>query len=153
MRSRTQMVTSQTHTCNDKSIYHTCGNWHRDADWPFSKVMVYNEILSQDKCYSGSKALWCALTRSSGKKNADALDDLLPAFKATALPSQSITGDPLDPPLVPDAAYRKTISEYKNGSLGFSCNNTKTYITQCLVTAVAENHLIIETTILVTAKF
>lgn len=87
------------------------------------------------------------------KKNADALDDLLPAFKATALPSQSITGDPLDPPLVPDAAYRKTISEYKNGSLGFSCNNTKTYITQCLVTAVAENHLIIETTILVTAKF
>lgn len=60
--------------------------------------------------------IWYALTRSNGKKNADALDDLLPAFKATALPNQSITGDPLDPPLVPDAAYSKTINEYKNGS-------------------------------------
>ena len=46
-------------------------------------------------------------TRSNGKKNADALDDLLPAFKATALPIQSITGEPLEPPLVPDAACKK----------------------------------------------
>jgi len=44
------------------------------------------------------------LTRSRGRKKADALDDLLPAFRATALPCQSITGEPLDPPLVPDAA-------------------------------------------------
>lgn len=51
------------------------------------------------------------LTRSNGKKNADALDDLLPAFKATALPSQSITGEPLEPPLVPDAAYNKNANE------------------------------------------
>ena len=47
------------------------------------------------------------LTRSNGKKNAEALDDLLPAFKATALPCQSITGEPLEPPLVPEAAYGK----------------------------------------------
>lgn len=44
------------------------------------------------------------LTRSKGRKNAEALDDLLPAFKATALPCQSITGEPLEPPFVPDAA-------------------------------------------------
>lgn len=43
-------------------------------------------------------------TRSSGRKNAEALDDLLPAFKATALPWQSMTGEPLEPPFVPDAA-------------------------------------------------
>lgn len=46
-------------------------------------------------------------TRSKGKKNAEALDDLLPAFKATALPCQSITGEPLEPPLVPEAACSK----------------------------------------------
>lgn len=45
------------------------------------------------------------LTRCKGKKNAEALDDLLPAFRATARPCQSITGDPLEPPLVPEAAY------------------------------------------------
>lgn len=45
------------------------------------------------------------LTRSKGKKNAEALEDLLPAFKATALPCQSITGEPLEPPLVPEAAW------------------------------------------------
>lgn len=44
------------------------------------------------------------LTRSKGRKNADALDDLLPAFSATALPCQSITGEPLEPPFVPEAA-------------------------------------------------
>lgn len=44
------------------------------------------------------------LTRSKGKKNAEALDVLLPAFKATALPCQSITGEPLEPPFVPEAA-------------------------------------------------
>lgn len=44
------------------------------------------------------------LTRSKGKKNADALVVLLPAFKATALPCQSITGEPLEPPFVPEAA-------------------------------------------------
>lgn len=43
-------------------------------------------------------------TRSNGKKNAEALDDLLPAFKATALPCQFITGEPLEPPFVPEAA-------------------------------------------------
>lgn len=51
--------------------------------------------------------IYNALTRSKGKKKAEALDDLLPAFKATALPNQSTTGDPLEPPLVPDAAYNK----------------------------------------------
>lgn len=45
-----------------------------------------------------------ALTRSKGRKKAEALNDLPPAFKATALPWQSITGEPLEPPLVPDAA-------------------------------------------------
>lgn len=45
-------------------------------------------------------------TLSKGKKNADALEDLLPAFNATALPCQSITGEPLEPPLVPDAAWK-----------------------------------------------
>jgi hypothetical protein len=44
------------------------------------------------------------LTRSSGRKKAEALEDLLPAFRATALPWQSTTGEPLEPPLVPDAA-------------------------------------------------
>lgn len=44
------------------------------------------------------------LTLSKGKKKAEALEDLLPAFKATALPCQSITGEPLEPPFVPDAA-------------------------------------------------
>ena len=52
------------------------------------------------------------LTRSNGKKYADALDDLQPAFKATALPSQSITGEPLEPPLVPDAAYNEEITQH-----------------------------------------
>lgn len=46
-------------------------------------------------------------TRSKGKKNAEALDDLLPAFNATALPCQFITGEPLEPPLVPEAACRQ----------------------------------------------
>lgn len=54
------------------------------------------------------------LTLSKGKKNADALDDLLPAFNATALPFQSITGEPLDPPLVPDAACEAKYSEHKS---------------------------------------
>lgn len=45
-------------------------------------------------------------TRSKGRKKAEALDDLLPAFKATALPCQSITGEPLEPPFVPDAAWQ-----------------------------------------------
>lgn len=40
------------------------------------------------------------LTRSKGKKNAKALDVLLPAFKTTALPCQ-FTGEPLEPPFVP----------------------------------------------------
>lgn len=44
------------------------------------------------------------LTRSNGRKKAEALEDLLPAFRATALPWQSTTGEPLEPPLVPDAA-------------------------------------------------
>ena len=44
------------------------------------------------------------LTRSNGRKKAEALEDLLPAFSATALPWQSTTGEPLEPPLVPDAA-------------------------------------------------
>ena len=44
------------------------------------------------------------LTRSNGRKKADELEDLLPAFKPTARPWQSITGDPLDPPFVPEAA-------------------------------------------------
>lgn len=43
-------------------------------------------------------------TRSKGKKNADALSSFPPAFKATALPCQSITGEPLEPPFVPEAA-------------------------------------------------
>lgn len=47
------------------------------------------------------------LTRSKGRKNAEALEDLLPAFKPTALPSQSMTGEPLEPPLVPEAACCK----------------------------------------------
>lgn len=51
-------------------------------------------VLSSDKY----------LTLSKGKKNAEALDVLLPAFKATALPCQSMTGDPLEPPFVPEAA-------------------------------------------------
>ena len=42
--------------------------------------------------------------RSSGRKKAEALDDLDPAFSATACPLESITGEPLDPPLVPEAA-------------------------------------------------
>jgi hypothetical protein len=46
-------------------------------------------------------------TRSNGRKKAEALEDLLPAFRATALPWQSTTGEPLEPPLVPDAACRK----------------------------------------------
>lgn len=45
-------------------------------------------------------------TLSRGRKNAEALDDLLPAFRATALPWQSMTGEPLDPPFVPDAACK-----------------------------------------------
>lgn len=44
------------------------------------------------------------ITLSKGKKNAEALDVLLPAFKATALPCQSMTGEPLEPPFVPEAA-------------------------------------------------
>lgn len=44
------------------------------------------------------------LTRSKGKKNAEALEDLQPAFKAIARPCQSTTGEPLEPPLVPEAA-------------------------------------------------
>lgn len=51
------------------------------------------------------------LTRSNGKKNADALKVLLPPFKATALPNRSITGEPLEPPFVPDAAYSPKISK------------------------------------------
>ena len=58
------------------------------------------------KRQTSSANIYQELTRSRGKKNADALDDLLPAFKATALPCQSITGEPLDPPLVPDAACK-----------------------------------------------
>ncbi len=57
------------------------------------------------------------LTRSKGKKNADALEDLLPAFKATALPCQSITGEPLEPPLVPDAACKQTNQELRNKNI------------------------------------
>lgn len=44
------------------------------------------------------------LTRCKGKKNADAPSNLPPAFKAIALPWQSITGEPLEPPFVPEAA-------------------------------------------------
>jgi hypothetical protein len=51
-------------------------------------------------------------TRSNGRKKAEALEDLLPAFRATALPWQSTTGEPLEPPLVPDAAYRKKQLHY-----------------------------------------
>lgn len=47
------------------------------------------------------------LTRSNGKKNADALEGLQPAFKATAVPSRLMTGEPLEPPFVPEAAYRE----------------------------------------------
>ena len=53
------------------------------------------------QCYNSMNK---TLTRSNGRKKADALDDLLPAFKPTARPWQSITGDPLDPPFVPEAA-------------------------------------------------
>ena len=53
------------------------------------------------------------LTRSKGKKNAEALDDLLPAFKATARPCQSMTGEPLEPPFVPEAACYKKDQKYK----------------------------------------
>lgn len=49
------------------------------------------------------------LTLSKGKKNAEALDVLLPAFKATALPCQSITGEPLEPPFVPEAACARRV--------------------------------------------
>lgn len=51
------------------------------------------------------------LTLSKGKKNAEALDVLLPAFKATALPCQSITGEPLEPPFVPEAACARRVKE------------------------------------------
>lgn len=44
------------------------------------------------------------LTRSSGKKKAEELVDLLPALRAIAWPLQSITGEPLEPPFVPEAA-------------------------------------------------
>lgn len=53
--------------------------------------------------WGGSNVLMI-LTRSNGRKKAEALEDLLPAFSATALPWQSTTGEPLEPPLVPDAA-------------------------------------------------
>lgn len=53
------------------------------------------------------------LTRSKGRKNAEALDDLLPALRATALPWQSMTGEPLDPPFVPDAAYVRNEKEWQ----------------------------------------
>jgi hypothetical protein len=39
------------------------------------------------------------------KKNADELEDLLSAFSATACPWQLITGEPLEPPFVPKAAF------------------------------------------------
>lgn len=52
------------------------------------------------------------ITRSKGRKKAEALEDLLPAFKATALPWQSITGEPLEPPLVPEAAYKTKFPAY-----------------------------------------
>lgn len=60
------------------------------------------------KNWSGykDKGLYSIVTRSKGKKNAKALEDLLPAFKATARPCQSTIGDPLEPPLVPEADCR-----------------------------------------------
>lgn len=58
-------------------------------------------------CTPSEPPIYKGHTLSKGKKNADALEDLLPAFNATALPCQSITGEPLDPPLVPDAAWNK----------------------------------------------
>ena len=59
------------------------------------------------------------LTLSKGKKNAEALDVLLPAFKATALPCQSITGEPLEPPFVPEAACVRWVKERRlNWELG-----------------------------------
>lgn len=63
-------------------------------------ILEYNIIWRLQK-HGSYKHL---LTRSKGKKNAEALDVLLPAFKATALPCQSITGEPLEPPFVPEAA-------------------------------------------------
>jgi hypothetical protein len=59
-----------------------------------------------------SKYIYQELTRSRGKKKADALVVLLPAFRPTALPCQSITGEPLDPPLVPDAACKANINKH-----------------------------------------
>ncbi len=46
------------------------------------------------------------LTRSSGRKKLEAACVLAPAFRATTRPSMSMTGDPEDPPEVPEAAWR-----------------------------------------------
>lgn len=60
--------------------------------------------------------MW-VLTHSKGKQKIDALDNLLPAFKATTLPCQSITGEPLEPSLVPKVAWaRRTQKLNNNGS-------------------------------------
>ena len=45
-------------------------------------------------------------TRSSGRKKLDAACVLAPALRATTRPSMSTTGEPDDPPDVPDAACR-----------------------------------------------
>ena len=45
-------------------------------------------------------------TRSSGRKKLDAACEFAPAFSATTRPSMSTTGEPDEPPDVPDAACR-----------------------------------------------
>jgi hypothetical protein len=52
------------------------------------------------------------LTRSRGKNYDNVLDTLLPACKATALPCQSITGEPLDPTLVLDVACNANLNKH-----------------------------------------
>lgn len=78
---------------------------------PDKQITLFSYSLLPIELVARRKRKFSKLTRSRGKKNADALNIFPPAFRATALPCQSITGEPLDPPLVPDAAFKANVKQ------------------------------------------
>ena len=69
---------------------------------PCNFVEIMPRLTESPACSS----LRLRSTRSRGRKKLDAAFDAPPAFRATTSPRMSITGDPEEPPDVPDAACR-----------------------------------------------